>query len=62
MFFLMLFCHIIDDYYYSDICLKELITDFHNKNPKLPKYIGRAKKEYIFSEKFSVGLPPIDCC
>lgn len=38
---------IIADYALSDIYLKKYYYSFHEKNPKYPKYLGRAKPEYM---------------
>ena len=38
---------IIADYALSDIYLKKYYHFFHENNPKYPKYLGRAKPEYM---------------
>lgn len=50
---------IIDDYSLSYEYLKSYIEDFHKKNPNLPEFLGKSKKEYmqktlaLFKEKYS---------
>ena len=38
---------IIADYALSDVYLNEYYTEYHKNNPKAPKYLGRAKPEYM---------------
>ena len=39
--------YIIADYALSDVYLKKYYYYFHDNNPKYPKYLGRAKGEYM---------------
>lgn len=49
---------IIADYALSDVYLRENYYEFHKNNPDSPKYLGRAKREYmektleLFKEKY----------
>lgn len=75
---IMLLCHvkeedIIADYTLSDIYLRKNYLEFHEKNKRYPKYLGRAKPEYIektleiFKKKYGnincymkvIGISPI---
>ena len=38
---------IIKDYALSDIYLKRIIDEYHEKNPNIPKFIGHAKEKYM---------------